>query len=44
MDYRSKLANTKESEVINQVLFADDRVFIYENMEDLQNHLDRLND
>jgi hypothetical protein len=44
MDYISKLVNTKETEEINEVLFADDQMLIYENIEDLQNHLDRLSD
>jgi hypothetical protein len=35
VEYISKLANTQETEEINQVLFADDQVLIYENIEDL---------
>jgi hypothetical protein len=40
MDYISKLSNTEETE---ELKFADKQVLIYENIEDLQNHLDRLN-
>jgi formylmethanofuran dehydrogenase subunit E-like metal-binding protein len=42
MDYIYKIDNTDKAEIINEVLFADDQVLIYRNIEDVHSHLDNI--